>query len=63
MAGSPARVAHPSPQQWPPQPVDLTFEFGDLLLSLGQRTGRIRNLIDRDHSKPPGAVRRSKPHN
>jgi hypothetical protein len=29
--------------------VDLLFEFGDLLLSLGQGTRRIRNLIDRNH--------------
>src|SRR5262245_61852344 len=31
------------------KPVDLTFEFGDLLLSLGQGTRRIRDPIDLDH--------------
>ena len=44
------------------QPVNLTFESSDLLLSLGQGTWRICNLIDRDHQTVNQQIRLKKGH-
>ena len=43
-------------------PVDLTFEFGDLLLALGQGTWRIRDPIDLGHQPFNQHIRLKKGH-
>jgi hypothetical protein len=44
------------------EPVNLTFEFGDLLLSLGPGTRRIRDPIDLGHQAFNQYIRLKKGH-